>query len=58
MSNGDVNLVTIVGLVIFVGIWGYAFYRWGLLKGLMLGWAPSIVGAGLVMVGLALLLPH
>lgn len=36
-----------VGAIVFIGIWGYAIYKWGLLKGLSIGWIPAGIG-GLV----------
>jgi hypothetical protein len=35
----------IIGLLVFLGIWIYAFSQWGFLIGLMFGWIPSMIGA-------------
>lgn len=36
--------VWIVGMVIGLGIWVYAFISWGLLLGLVFGWIPALIG--------------
>ena len=35
----------ITGVIIFFGIWIYAFASWGFLVGLAIGWLPAIIGA-------------
>jgi hypothetical protein len=37
----------VVGFLAFLGIWFYALEEWGLLLGLMFGWVPATIGAGL-----------
>jgi len=36
--------VLIVGGIVGLGIWIYAFFSWGLLVGLLIGWLPGIIG--------------
>ncbi len=55
MSNIDINILLITALVTFVFIWGYAFYRWGFLMALTVGWLPAVVGAGVVTMGFGLI---
>lgn len=37
----------VVGFIAFAIIWLYAIVEWGLLLGLMFGWLPATIGAGL-----------
>lgn len=34
----------IAGIIVFIGIWIYAFTAWGFLIGLAIGWLPALVG--------------
>jgi hypothetical protein len=58
MSNNSSTVLVTVGFLIFVGIWGYSFYKWGFLKALAIGWLPAMVGAGVGTVILSLFLNH
>jgi hypothetical protein len=40
--------VRIVGVVTFISIWIYAFFSWGFLIGLGIGWLPAIIGAAMI----------
>ena len=35
----------ITGVISFFVIWIYAFFAWGFLIGLAIGWLPAIIGA-------------
>lgn len=37
IAYGGLIIISLISL----GIWGYAFRRWGFLVGLMLGWIPA-----------------
>lgn len=36
--------VWITGIIVFFGIWIYAFVSWGFLIGLAIGWLPALIG--------------
>lgn len=35
----------LVGFGVFLAAWAYAIFRWGLIKGLTLGWLPALASA-------------
>ena len=39
--------VTIVGFLVFLGVWGYAIMSWGFLIGIAFGWFPAMIVAGI-----------
>ena len=39
--------VWIVGILVFLGVWIYSLFTWGLLVGLLIGWLPALI-AGVV----------
>jgi hypothetical protein len=50
MSNFDAIFSILFGIAVFIGIWGYAFYKWGILKSLTFGWIPALVGGSFVFI--------
>lgn len=43
------GMSVVIGFVVAVGIWIYAFASWGFLIGLAIGWLPAAVGGAIVM---------
>lgn len=50
MDYEDIYIIgrIITGVILFIGIWIYAFAKWGFLIGLAIGWLPAIIGAFLL----------
>ncbi len=40
--------VVITGIIAFFAIWIYAFFAWGFLIGLAIGWLPALIGAFII----------
>mgnify|MGYP001798410481 CR=1 FL=1 len=34
-------------LIVFIGVWGYTWYAYGMIVGAVLGWVPAMILAGL-----------
>lgn len=58
MSNANIDFLMILGICIFVIIWAYSFLKWDFLIALMVGWIPSVIGAGVIMILVSLILSH